>query len=62
MLGGLVGVAEHWVFPSLTGSIATYVLVGMGVLFAGFLRVPMTSVFMVLEVSGNYSVIVPVIV
>jgi CIC family chloride channel protein len=33
----------------------------MGVLFAGFLRVPMTSVFMVLEVSGNYSIIVPVI-
>lgn len=62
MLGGVVGAAEHWVFPSLTGSTATYVLVGMGVLFAGFLRVPMTSVFMVLEVSGNYSVIVPVIV
>jgi CIC family chloride channel protein len=32
----------------------------MGVLFAGFLRAPMTSVFMVLEVSGNYSIIVPV--
>jgi len=62
MLGGVVGAVEHWIFPSLTGSTATYVLVGMGVLFAGFLRVPMTSVFMVLEVSGNYSVIVPVIV
>jgi CIC family chloride channel protein len=34
----------------------------MGVLFAGFLRVPMTSVFMVLEVSGNYEIVVPVIV
>jgi hypothetical protein len=34
----------------------------MGVLFAGFLRVPLTSVFMVLEVSGNYSIILPVIV
>jgi CIC family chloride channel protein len=34
----------------------------MGTLFAGFLRVPMTSVFMVLEVSGNYSIIVPVLV
>src|SRR5436309_9040113 len=33
----------------------------MGVLFAAFLRVPMTSVFMVLEVSGNYSIIIPVI-
>jgi CIC family chloride channel protein len=61
MLGGAVGGVEHIFFPTLTGSIGTYALVGMGVLFAGFLRVPMTSVFMVLEVSGNYSIIVPVI-
>jgi len=46
----------------LTGTAGTYALVGMGVLFAGFLRAPMTSVFMVLEVSGNYSIIVPVLV
>lgn len=61
MLGGAVGGAERLLFPHLTGSIGTYVLVGMGVLFAGFLRAPMTSVFMVLEVSGNYSIIIPVI-
>jgi CIC family chloride channel protein len=62
MLGGAVGDIERFYFPHLTGSTGTYVLVGMGVLFAGFLRVPMTSVFMVLEVSGNYEIIVPVIV
>src|SRR5579872_242824 len=62
MLGGAVGDIERLLFPHLTGSTGTYVLVGMGVLFAGFLRVPMTSVFMVLEVSGNYEIIVPVIV
>ncbi|MGD0990474.1 MAG: chloride channel protein [Candidatus Sulfotelmatobacter sp.] len=62
MLGGAVGDIERILFPHLTGSTGTYVLVGMGVLFAGFLRVPMTSVFMVLEVSGNYEIIVPVIV
>jgi CIC family chloride channel protein len=62
MLGGAVGDLERLFFPQLTGSTGTYVLVGMGVLFAGFLRVPMTSVFMVLEVSGNYEIIVPVIV
>jgi CIC family chloride channel protein len=61
MLGAAVGGAEHVLFPHLTGSPGTYALVGMGVLFAGFLRAPMTSVFMVLEVSGNYSIIVPVI-
>jgi chloride channel protein, CIC family len=62
MLGGAVGDLERHFFPHLTGSTGTYVLVGMGVLFAGFLRVPMTSVFMVLEVSGNYEIVVPVIV
>ena len=30
-------------------------------LFAGFLRAPLTSVFMVIEVSGNYSIVLPVI-
>jgi CIC family chloride channel protein len=62
MLGGAVGGIERHFFPLLTVSTGTYALVGMGVLFAAFLRAPMTSVFMVLEVSGNYSIIVPVIV
>lgn len=62
MLGASVGGVEHIFLPHLAASPGTYALVGMGVLFAGFLRAPMTSVFMVLEVSGNYSIIVPVIV
>ena len=62
MLGGAVGTLEHIFFPHLAGSVGTYCLVGMGVLFAGFLRAPMTSVFMVLELSGDYSTILPVIV
>jgi chloride channel protein, CIC family len=62
MLGAAVGGAEHVFLPHLSWSPGTYALVGMGVLFAGFLRAPMTSVFMVLEVSGNYSIILPVIV
>jgi CIC family chloride channel protein len=61
MLGAAVGGAEHALLPHLSVSPGTYALVGMGVLFAGFLRAPMTSVFMVLEVSGNYSIIVPVL-
>lgn len=61
MLGAGVGSFEKLFFPHLTGTVGAYALVGMGVLFAGFLRVPLTSVFMVLEVSGNYSIIVPVI-
>lgn len=62
MLGGAVGSIEHHFLPWLTGSVGAYALVGMGTLFAGFLRAPMTSVFMVLEVSGNYSIILPVMI
>jgi CIC family chloride channel protein len=62
MIGGAVGGVEHHFFPTLAGSVGAYALVGMGTLFAAFLRVPMTSVFMVLEVSGNYSIILPVLV
>jgi CIC family chloride channel protein len=61
MLGAAVGSFEKHFFPHLTGSIGSYALVGMGVLFAAFLRVPLTSVFMVFEVSGNYSIVLPVI-
>jgi len=62
MIGVGVGGIERHFFPWLTGSVGAYALVGMGTLFAGFLRVPMTSVFMVLEVSGNYSIILPVMI
>ena len=62
MVGAAVGSVQHHFFPGAAGPVGAYALVGMGTLFAGFLRVPMTSVFMVLEVSGNYSIILPVII
>jgi CIC family chloride channel protein len=62
MLGGAVGAVEHHFFHSLTGTVGTFALVGMGTLFAGFLRTPITSVFMVIEVSGNYTAILPVMI
>ncbi len=61
MLGAAVGSFEKHYFPHLTGTVGAYALTGIGVLFAGFLRAPLTSVFMVLEVSGNYSIVLPVI-
>jgi CIC family chloride channel protein len=62
MLGGAVGSIEHHFFPILTGTVGTYALVGMGVFFAGFLRTPITSVFMVIEVSGTYTAILPIMI
>lgn len=61
-IGGAVGMVEQMLFPHLAIPVGAYALVGMGTLFAGILRAPMTSVFMILEVSGNYTIIVPVII
>ena len=62
MLGGTVGGFEHLLAHRPQESVAAFALVGMGTFFAGFLRVPITSVFMVFEVSQNYSIIVPAII
>src|SRR5260370_17672351 len=62
MVGAAVGTVQHQFCRGAAGPLGAYALVGMGTLFAGFLRAPMTSVFMVLEVSGNYSIILPVII
>jgi chloride channel protein, CIC family len=75
MVGGAVGdLEQHVLFPHIPGAVGhlftaqmpstvgAFALVGMGTMFAGILRAPMTSVFMILEVSGNYSIIIPVMI
>jgi CIC family chloride channel protein len=62
MIGGAIGGLEHHFFPQISASVAPFALVGMGTLFAGFLRVPITSVFMVVETSGSYSIVLPVMI
>jgi len=63
MLGGAIGGFQQHYFPFLhVASVGPYALVGMGVLFAGILRAPMTSIFMIVELTGDYSIIVPVMI
>jgi CIC family chloride channel protein len=62
MIGGGLGGLAHLYWPLETSSINAYVLVGMGTFFAGVFRAPMTSIFMVFEVSATYVIIVPVMV
>lgn len=62
MLGGAVCGAARTLLPWFTGSTGVYALIGMGTTFAGILRAPITSVFMIIEVSGNYSIVLPVMV
>jgi CIC family chloride channel protein len=62
MLGGAVCGVERLVAPGVIGPTGAYALVGMGTMFAATLRAPMTSVFMIVEVSSNYSIILPVMI
>jgi CIC family chloride channel protein len=62
MLGGAVGHFAHSAIPGATASAGAYALVGMGSTFAGIIRTPMTSVFMIFELTRDYSIIVPVMI
>jgi chloride channel protein, CIC family len=62
MMGGAFGTGAHIFLPDYTGSAGAYALVGMGATFAGIIRVPMTSVIMIFEVTRDYSIIVPLMI
>jgi tetratricopeptide (TPR) repeat protein len=62
MLGGAVGNVAHQLLPDFTGGVGAYALVGMGALFAGIVRVPLTSVIMIFEMTRDYSIIVPLMI
>ena len=62
MLGGAIGTAGAHFFPSQILSPGTYALVGMGVTFAGIIRAPITSFFMIFEVTQDYQIMLPVMI
>ncbi|MGB6385261.1 MAG: chloride channel protein [Terriglobales bacterium] len=62
MLGGSVGTVAHHFFPAYTATPGAYALVGMGAVFAGVVRAPMTSVLMIFEMTQDYAVIVPLMI
>ena len=62
MLGGTVGTVAHHLFPAYTATAGAYALVGMGAVFAGVVRAPMTSVLMIFEMTQDYAVIVPLMI
>jgi CIC family chloride channel protein len=71
VLGGLLLSLLHLSFlsplqpdqrPAHTATPGAYALVGMGAAFAGIVRVPMTSVLMIFEMTQDYAVIVPLMI
>src|SRR6266446_2252392 len=62
MLGGTVGTVAHHLLPAYTATPGAYAVVGMGAVFAGIVRAPMTSVLMIFEMTQDYAVIVPLMI
>jgi CIC family chloride channel protein len=59
MLGSGFGQIAHAALPSLTAPAGAYALVGMGAVFAGAARAPITAVIILFELTGEYSIILP---
>ncbi|MGW2818589.1 chloride channel protein [Streptomyces sp. NPDC001415] len=59
MLGAVYGAGMQSLLPGTTGAVGAYALVGMGAVFAGASRAPITAVVILFELTGEYSIILP---
>lgn len=59
MLGETVGLILHNVDSALAPAPGAYALVGMGAVFAGAARTPLTAVIIMFELTGEYRIILP---
>jgi CIC family chloride channel protein len=62
MLGGSVGYLDVLVFHHSADTVGTFAVIGMGAVFAGIIRAPMTSVLIIFEMTGDYGLILPLMV
>lgn len=62
MLGGFVGYFDVNVFHHPTAELGAFALVGMGAVFAGVIRAPITSVLIIFEMTGSYGLILPLMI
>jgi CIC family chloride channel protein len=61
MGGTAFGILVHAWLPSLTASPGVYGLIGMGAAFAGAARAPITAVIVLFELTGQYTIILPML-
>jgi len=59
MLGGSLGLTFARLFPGVPGPPGAYALVGMGAVFAGSTHASMTAVLIIFEMTGDYQIILP---
>jgi CIC family chloride channel protein len=62
LLGTAFGLACTAWFPAYHLEVGTFAIAGMGALFAASVRAPLTGIVLVLEMTDNYQLILPMII
>jgi CIC family chloride channel protein len=62
MLGGAVGLGAQHLLGNPATQPGAFALVGMGAVFAGIVRAPVTSIIIIFEMTNNYSIILPLMI
>jgi CIC family chloride channel protein len=60
MVGGSYGWVVHSLFPAHTANPGAYATVGVGAFLAAATHAPMTAIFLLFEMTGNYKIIIPI--
>ena len=61
MLGGVYGQGMHALLPDLVTQPGAYVMIGMATFFTGVANVPISTTIMISEMTGSYTLLVPLI-
>lgn len=62
MGGGAFGFLANYLFPGVTASPGAYALVGMACTVAGTTHAPITAILIIFEMTGDYRIILPLMV
>ncbi|MBX3159675.1 MAG: chloride channel protein [Deltaproteobacteria bacterium] len=62
MLGGAFGALDVQVFGHGHNEVGSFALVGMGAVFAGIVRAPITSILIIIEMTGGYGLTLPLMI
>lgn len=62
MLGGVFGYIDRFALHHNSSDLGAFALVGMGAVFAGIIRAPITSVLIIFEMTGSYGLILPLMI
>jgi CIC family chloride channel protein len=61
-LGGAIGTLDQTLLGHYGEPMGAFALVGMGAVFAGVIRAPITSVLIIVEMTDGYSLILPLMI